>query len=150
MQGMVFRTVGFMLAMIVFLGLLQGCERSHPSGMSAEQIAKDQKRYMLAVNDCFLREYSSLETFYMPIEKMATALRMQCADEFSALRAAKLNYAMVRDVIDPPPRMIQFEVEMAEIFVESARSRAMSLFKNHPPIPNKPKQPEQPEANKAF
>ena len=136
------RNVMWILIFGVSVSLLHGCGKSDNSSLSAEQIAQDQKRFMQQINACFLKEYSSIENFNQTLEQTAKELRVQCSDEFSALRAAKLNYAIVPDVIEPPPRMVQFEVEMAKIFVEAARTRAMSLFDHHPPIPSKPKPKE--------
>ena len=89
--------------------ILSGCEGTQSSAASAEQVAQDQKRFMQQVNICFLEEYAAIEKFSQPVKQVAVELRAQCADEFSALRAAKLNYAMVRDVVEPPPRMVEFE-----------------------------------------
>ena len=143
------KTAGCLFFMVFSFGLL-GCDSSTQTRMSAEQISQDQKRFMQIVNECFLREYAALEQFSQPLEQTAVALRAQCLDEFTALRAAKLNYAVVRDVVEPPPRMVQFELEMAQVFVTSARARAMNLFKNHPPIPLQPNRPEQSEKDSVF
>jgi|GEM_PF-6071492 len=128
----------FLWVSLLSLGALSACDNGQKTALSAQQLAEDQKRFMQQVNVCFLNEYASVEAFYQPINQVANALRERCLDEFSALRAAKLNYVMVRDVIEPAPKMVQFEVEMAEVFVESARSRAMSIFKHSPRVDPKP------------
>ena len=149
------------LAGLLSFLMLIGCDNANKNALSAKQIAEDQKRYMQQVNLCFLNQYPGVEVFAKPINLVATDLRAQCLDEFSALRAARLNYAMVRDVIEPPPKMVQFEVEMAQVFIETARSRAKLLFKEgsplpkgHPPIAHPPIPPtaqsDEPERQGAF
>lgn len=130
---------------IFMLGVagLPGCNNDSEPGVSAEKLAQDQKRYMQQVNGCFLREYSAVETFNESIEQLAVALRVRCADEFSALRSAKFNYAMVRDVVEPPPQVVLFELKITQVFVEAARARAQTLFKQHPITPVVPKRFEQ-------
>ena len=148
--------IGLTLAGLLSILSFIGCDNSNKNTLSAEQIAEDQKRFMHQVNLCFLNQYPEVEVFAKPVSIIAKDLRAQCLDEFSALRAAKLNYAIVRDVIEPSLKMVQFEVEMAQIFIESARSRAKLMFKEgspktkghppftHPPIPPSDQPNEEP------
>lgn len=127
-----FRVVWSVTVLFIMALTLASCENSHRPAVSAEQITEDKKRFMQQINRCFLKEYATVEVFNQPVKHIAMELRGRCSDEFSAFRAAKLNYAMVRDVIEPSPKMVEFEVDMAQLFVEAARSRAELLFERHP------------------
>lgn len=130
-----------LIKVVLVIGLIafsiSACERpegiSANNGLSAKQIAEDQKKYTQVVQQCFLDEYPEVENFIEPVPDIALILRAHCLDEFAALRAAMLNYVMVRDVIEPPPKMVQAELDMSMQFVELARHRAKALM-NHPPI----------------
>ena len=129
------------IKVVLVIGLIafsiSACDRSEGIGsnnqLSAKQIAEDQKKYTQVVQQCFLDEYPEVENFIEPAPDIALTLRSHCLDEFAALRAAMLNYVMVRDVIEPPPKMVQAELDMSMQFVELARHRAKALM-NHPPI----------------
>lgn len=123
------------------LSTLGGCEPVNtdvkdPLNLSDEQRAADQQSIAQALGRCLRQRVAWVDVADDSINDVAARLHQSCLYPFMALRHAKLNYADVPELTQPPAQVLEDELAMCALIVE--RRRVMLSQPNRPSHPNQP------------
>ncbi|BCN94340.1 hypothetical protein THMIRHAM_21250 [Thiomicrorhabdus immobilis] len=122
--------------------------------LTASQLKEDQKQIGLALGACLRENAASVEHLSDGKELVAKRLHQKCLPQFIALRQSKLAYIDVPDLLSPPKKVLQEELDMAYQVIAMRREYIKNLvhrrlqenpylFNPHQP----PSQPFNPDGN---
>lgn len=122
--------------------VLSACDTGDTANLAetnSEQLAAEKKESLKELRICFAHNYLAEEDISMSSQYVAKRIRSNCEDEFVYLRAVKLNYAQVPDILSPTQKMVEEEVDLVTDFVEQSRAKMNQIYQEyHEPMPMLP------------
>ena len=118
--------------------VITGCESKDANAVAkanSEHLAAEKKASLKELRICFAHNYLAEEDVSEASNKVAERIRNSCEDEFVHLRAVKLNYAQVPDILTPTTKMVEEELGLVTDFVEMSRQKMQEIYQEHHQMP---------------